>query len=157
MIILDLDNCIADDAWRIPRINWQKTGDARYHDYHMLCAFDAVGNKRLFAHENHVLILTGRPVMVRATTAEWLRRVGVNYLHLVMRNDGDQSPSAALKRKQVLWLRDFYGVELSDVRIAYDDREDICAMYRDLGLRAQCVSIHSVCAYTNPLTAERVP
>jgi hypothetical protein len=24
-IILDLDNTIADDAWRIPEINWQKT------------------------------------------------------------------------------------------------------------------------------------
>ena len=36
-IILDLDNCIADDQWRISRINWQhKDPMRRYHDYHSL-------------------------------------------------------------------------------------------------------------------------
>ena len=36
----DIDNCLADDGWRIPKINWQKHGDERYEDYHLLSGFD---------------------------------------------------------------------------------------------------------------------
>lgn len=157
MIILDIDNCIADDAWRIPRIRWRMEGDARYHEYHQLAPFDALGNRHLFASEPEVLVLTGRPVAYRLITEEWLRRVGVRVKHLLMRNNDDPRPSAAVKRGQALWLRDYYDIPLSAVRVAYDDREDICAAYRELGLRAECVAIHAVCAYTNPLTQESVP
>lgn len=47
--ILDLDNCISDDGWRIPRIDWGlPPGNARYAEYHKLCGFDKCVNRELF-------------------------------------------------------------------------------------------------------------
>lgn len=156
MIILDLDNCIAHDAWRIPRINWRLTGDARYHDYHLLAPWDSVGNHELFEGKR-CAILTGRPVMFRAATLHWLTRAGVDVAALLMRNPNDSRSSAMVKRAQVIHLLAHYDVSFEDIEAAYDDREDIVHMYREWGFKAEQRSLHSVCAYTNPLTRQVHP
>jgi hypothetical protein len=100
-IILDLDNCIANDAWRIPKINWQKENPLdRYHDYHSLSGFDELGNGDILTRHElaEIVIFTARPVLYRAVTEEWLRRNGVNYEYLVMRNNNDHCHSLELKR-----------------------------------------------------------
>ena len=152
MIILDLDGCIANDAWRIPRIAWQHADPSRrYHDYHSLAPWDESGNRELFAgRAGSIAILTARPVMFRAATVEWLARAGVRWEHLIMRNDGDHMPSAALKSKQLDWLLNHYGVELADIEKAYDDRPEVIEMYTQRGLRAERKWLHEVCAYTRP-------
>lgn len=151
-VILDLDNCIADDSWRIPRINWQKTNPMeRYHDYHSLSAWDRLSNARI-AHDPafSYIIFTARPVLYRAITEEWLQRWGVFYEHLIMRNNDDHTPSVDLKKKMLNWLHDHYGIQRSDIAHAYDDRPDVVGMYIYEGLQASVLSIHDVCAYTNP-------
>lgn len=150
VIILDIDNTIANDAWRIPHIRWAKTNpEERYHDYHALAPFDAPGNEHLFRNTEHAIALfTARPTTHAAATREWLRRVGVRYEHLLMRNVGDHRPSCVLKLVQLDWLVTLYDVH--DVVCAYDDRADVVAAYRDAGLRAERVAIHDVCAYTQP-------
>ena len=151
-VILDLDNCIADDSWRIPRINWQKANPMeRYHDYHSLSAWDRLSNARV-AHDPafSYIIFTARPVLYRAITEEWLQRWGVFYDHLIMRNNDDHRPSVELKSKMLNWLPEHYGIKLDQIEAAYDDREDVVDMYRINGVNGQLLSIHDVCAYTNP-------
>jgi len=149
--IIDLDNCIADDAWRIPRIQWQHSDpDRRYHDYHLLAAFDSCANHDLFEGNDNVVILTARPILFKAATEEWLRRNGVRYKHLIMRNNDDHSHSKDLKRAQLGWMRSHYGVPWSFIAAAYDDREDVVEMYRELGIPGHVRRIHDVCAYTPP-------
>lgn len=151
-IILDLDNCIADDAWRIPRINWQKADPMeRYHDYHSLSAWDRLSNSRV-AHDprTEFVIFTARPVLYRAITEEWLLRWGVVHKHLIMRNNNDHTPSVELKRKMLSWLPDHYHITFDQIIAAYDDRPDVVAMYRAEGINAVTMAIHEVCAYTNP-------
>lgn len=157
MIILDLDNCISDDGWRIPHIRWDARGQERYHDYHLLAPFDELGNAHLFANRApaSVAILTARPLSFRAATVEWLKRKRVPYTVLLMRPNADTRHGPAVKRDQLQWLFDYYEVTPESVECAYDDREDICAMYRAAGVRAVQISIHNTCAYTNP--AERTP
>lgn len=152
VIILDLDNTIADDAWRIRKINWQKTNpQERYHDYHLLSAFDEAGNTDLFRNcEHRIVVLTARPVAYHALTTEWLMRKGVAVEHLIMRNNGDHRHSRDLKRMQLQWLPQLYGIGLDEIQCAYDDREDVVQMYREHGVTAQVRSIHNVCAYTAP-------
>ena len=150
MIILDLDNTIANDEWRIPRINWQHTDPfRRYHDYHLLSAFDDVGNRDLFEGTSDIVIFTARPVHYRAMAVEWLRRNDIDIKHLLMRNDDDHCHSKELKMKQLGWLVE-YGICLTDIVCAYDDRPDVVQMYTDFGIPAEVRAIHSTCAYTQP-------
>ena len=148
LIILDIDNCIADDAWRIPRIDWKQTDpNKRYHDYHLLAPFDRDRNHTLFTAVQ-ALVLTSRPLAYRAATEEWLYRAGVTVKHLLMRNNSDSRSSVDVKRAQVLWLTSLYDIALSDIEAAYDDRPDIIAMYTQMGVpNAQVVAIHNVSAY----------
>lgn len=150
MIILDLDNCISNDAWRIPRISWNHQNPTRrYHDYHMLAAFDEPGNVELFKGRSDILIFTARPVMIRAMTEEWLKRVGVDYEVLIMRNDNDHLPSVDLKMKQLHYLP-VYGIDAGKIEHAFDDRPEVVEMYKRCGIPATVRAIHNVCAYTRP-------
>ena len=152
IIILDLDNTVADDAWRIPRINWQKSNpDERYHDYHLLAAFDDVGNRHLFEGVPHdIVVFTARPVAYAALTMEWLSRNGIVAKHVLMRNPGDYRHSRDLKMTQLRWLLDLYDVQKHEIVCAYDDRQDVVDAFRANGIAAECCPIHNQCAYTDP-------
>jgi hypothetical protein len=39
---------------------------------------------------------------------------------------------------------------LSNIEAAYDDRPDVVEMYKQHGINGQLMSVHDVCAYTNP-------
>lgn len=154
-IILDLDNCIADDAWRIPRIRWDlRDPMRRYHDYHSVAAWDRVGNEDLLtwvrAGDVRAIILTARPVLYRPGTEEWLLRNSIPHAHLIMRPDDDHRPSLELKRMQLAWVTELYGVPRAAILGAYDDRADVVAMYAAAGIPATVRAIHGVCAYTPP-------
>lgn len=152
-VIIDLDNCIADDAWRIPHIHWQKSNPMeRYHDYHSLSAYDQAGNSFLYDNaQGEVIVFTARPVLYAPITHEWLRRNGVNAKHVIMRNNNDHRSSLELKRHMLHWLPELYGVTWSEISAAYDDRPDIVEMYRKHGIWAHECRIHDACAYTPPV------
>lgn len=155
--IFDLDNCLADDEWRIGRIAWQHTDlDRRYHDYHSLAPFDAPGARGLRTVQwcrdagARIAVFTARPVLYRAATAEWLARVaGFEPDALLMRNAADRRHSVELKAAQLRDLHAHWGA--TQVIAAFDDRPDVVEMYRANGvLSAAVLAIHSTCAYTPP-------
>lgn len=161
-VIFDLDNCLANDAWRIPRIAWHVPNpDLRYQTYHALSPFDEAANTDLvhaWARQGcSILISTARPSWMRAATLEWMRRkVRLNPVALFMREHGDHRPSAVLKEEHLerglAWCLDRDGL-----LHAYDDRPDVIAMYRANNIHATQLSIHSVCAYTAPTTQRSTP
>ena len=149
--ILDLDNCISDDAWRIPRIDWQHADmNRRYFNYHSLAPFDLLGNGQLLSGNVHLGIFTARPVIFREATEEWLRRNHIRPQWLMMRNEDENMPSVQLKLLYLRRLEAHYGVSRSDIEIAFDDRPDVVAMYRDVGVRAEVAAIHETCSMTPP-------
>jgi len=153
-IILDLDNTIANDGWRIPKINWQKTDPTeRYHDYHSLSGFDELGNTDIFeTHKDEkIIIFTARPVLYAELTKEWLSRKNIPYEALVMRNNNDKRHSLELKKTMLSWLPTAYGVDLEQIVAAYDDRGDVVEMFKQQGIAAHRREIHNVCAYTKPI------
>lgn len=146
MIILDIDNCIADDAWRLPRIlPASKLDDrhARFHEYHLLSAWDAVGNREVFLGKP-AAVCTARPIAYRALTMEWLRRAGVEVRHLLMRNMDDYRTSKLLKAYQLECLLHHYGMKREEIVGAYDDRIEVVNMYLEAGLPARVVKIHDM-------------
>lgn len=153
--ILDLDNCISDDGWRIGRIDWQHSDpDRRYFNYHALAPFDLLGNGQLLATPARLVIFTARPVIFRAPTEEWLRRNRIEYVFLLMRNVGQNAPSATLKQQQLIQLEAHCSVAREEIECAYDDRADVVEMYRKYGLRAEVAAIHDACAMTRPTIRE---
>jgi hypothetical protein len=150
VIILDLDNCISDDGWRISRILPAGTPH-RHHAYHSLLAWDRyvpddIIERANRAHER-IAILTSRPQMYRPATEEWLRRNGVRYSALLMRDNVDNRHSIDVKYQQVQWLLsgEYGPASVSAISMAYDDRSEIVDMYREeFGLRVTQHSIHQI-------------
>lgn len=155
-IILDIDNCISNDAWRVPRIAWHhKDNFLRYKDYHMLAPFDSLHNQHLYESAERaghgIIIFTSRPVFYKAITEEWLRLAKVQWTHLIMRNDKDYRSAIEVKAEHVKWLSEYYDIHLNDIVIAYDDRPEIVAMYQAHGLTAEVVAIHTQVMYKEPM------
>jgi hypothetical protein len=77
-----------------------------------------------------VVLMTARPSNYRYQTEWWLMLNRVPYDRLVMREEGDYRPDPVVKRelfeKQV---RKYFQVEL-----AIDDRSEVLAVWRELGL-----------------------
>lgn len=144
VIILDIDNTIANDLHRVPLIDHANPCPIeRYHAYHAAGEHDEVGNHHLFRGVPHdIAIFTARPNMYRRMTAHWLLRAGVNFRWLMMRQDGDLTPSPELKRQQ---LRNFIqSIPITDIVAAYDDRHDVIAMFRAEGIQAHHIQINEV-------------
>lgn len=156
-VILDIDNTISDDGWRIRYIAWgHPSGDARYEEYHRRAGYDFAKHRHL-VREQHPdatpVFMTGRPNKFREYTARWLEK---NYLvpgrpyHLLMRNDGDARSAVLIKEEMLLAWLPHYGVELRSILGAYDDRKDIINMYRRHGVPAEVLAIHNKDAYEAP-------
>lgn len=164
VVVLDIDNCCANDAWRIPHIEWDKTGDERYKVYHALSHldendFDSLGKAMArisidpgFAR---IMFLTSRPVAFRELTLSWLRDHcpwAWNSSDLVMRNPGDHRHSQEVKAEQLHSLFAHYGV--TEVAAAFDDRQEVLDAYSATRLPVRALmrwAIHDVCAYSGPL------
>jgi len=149
--ILDLDNCISDDEWRIHFIDWEKKDpEERYRTYHYACNLDQFKNRNLVEGRGKcesIVIFTARPNSVRKQTAQWLRENGIKILSLHMRDEGDNSSSVEVKRKMLEDLKELMQDSEIEISCAYDDKEDIVEMYRSFGIDAHVVSIHSTSAY----------
>jgi hypothetical protein len=161
IIILDLDNCIANDAWRIPFINWgAKDPQERYHVYHALAHHDENNldwvHREMREHgvdEVDAYVLTARPVKYHRETKAWLddhMPASINVVGLLMRNDTDHRHSVEIKRQQMRHLQSHWDVDFDRVIFAADDRHDVVEMFRTYGVNGIVRAAHDVCAYTPP-------
>jgi len=156
IIILDLDNCIANDEWRLPLIAWHATDlIERYHDYHMASIRDALGNHDLLDHEHAIVVMTSRPARYRQLTRQWLRDHQIAPLLLFMKEERHGERSVEVKRNYVKEMFDLLSIGQSSVIMAYDDRPDVVEMYRALGLPATVRAIHDKEAWRDDPLAKR--
>ena len=159
VILLDIDNCISDDAWRIRFIKQDETDpDKKYDNYHLLAPFDRADNleelvRSFHDHQYRYFVLTARPEKFRVPTEIWLKRKGLFNFNLIMRKDDDHSSSVDLKRKMVDEVMGFFQMEESlqplemeffaqTVTLALDDRQEVVDMYKSLGFNAHQLKIH---------------
>ena len=135
--ILDLDGTISDDTWRRDRIPSQVDDSQGWDYYHEGSIDDKPMNIHLVGYKN--IVITSRPCKFRTITMEWLAKNGVEYTVLLMRNQGDIRPAWQVKQDALQYLRDIYDIHNKDIDVAYDDNEDVCAMYKRQGIN--CVKI----------------
>lgn len=144
IVILDLDNTISDDEWRRPFIDWtQPDQEIRYRAYHQQCLRDEAGNRVLFEHIAHdIVIFTSRPECCRQLTEAWLRRHHIPAQELFMRANGTTRSSVDIKREHLQSLLSLHRCTVQDITCAYDDHPPVVAMYHALGLHAACWAIN---------------
>jgi hypothetical protein len=138
-VVFDLDGVLSDAAGR------QHYLDRPFRDWEAF--FEACGDDELISEVARLLelldpalqvvLLTARPNRVQAQTLGWLRRYGLRWDLLIMRDFGDYDASRHFKRRSVEELRD-YGFEL---RLAFeDDRRNVDMFHSE---HIPCVYIHS--------------
>jgi len=171
VIILDLDNCIANDEWRIPFIDWNNQNrDERYHVYHALGGYDGApdldwlfaflaGHSLKLETEFRVFVLTARALRYRRATEWWLKEhLPWPVEGLLMRNTGDNRHSAPLKRSQLQTLLELHDVAPEDILFAADDRQEVLDAYRSVAdIPTMRYAIHDTDAYNDPRSAIRTP
>lgn len=149
-IIFDIDNCIADDRARIPLIDHAAPADRRWTAYHAGCNLDPAANLIVLAaaitlirhDDGRILFHTGRPEFVRGQTEWWLNKhvemQGLQW-ELRMRPPAREAEcTVALKRWQLGQARRAGRRPV----MAFDDREDIVAMYREENVAGIRLAIH---------------
>jgi len=159
--IFDLDNCIADDAWRASKIRFTEEDlFLKYHDYFSLSAFDELANTRPLEHSQWIVI-SARSELYRQITIEWIRRKtqqaqypGVIHMPLAiyLRQHDDHRPAVEIKRDIAKMILDTLTVPPI---IAYDDRPEIVEMYESLGIKACVLQINDPNIIYDPKSHER--
>ena len=144
MIIVDLDNCISDDKWRIPLIHHDAANDfLKYHAYHMAIPGDPLANVEILKGylNNQIIISTSRPITYKWLTLDWLDYHHIRYAQIYMRPKDDYtSTSVEIKRKALYLVRKQFPHHA--IEMAYDDRPDVIAMYQAEGIPATHKYVH---------------
>ena len=138
-VVFDIDGVLSDAAGR------QHYLERGRRDWDAL--FAACGDDPLIAEvgrllgllerELAIILLTGRPLSVQATTVAWLNRYGLRWDLLIMRDVSDYSAATQFKRRSVGELRDAG----FDLRLAFEDDRRNVAMFHNQGV--PCVYLHS--------------
>lgn len=179
-IIIDIDNCISDDKWRMQSVNHTVADlDERYYTYNIACGQDKPCYENiavlslLVEMGAHPVFITARPEMVRAETIAWLAQhlpFGFDSIgDLMMRPHGDKRPSPELKPALLQeWIDNNFADHSQKIPSVhfnkewilciFDDRLDVLQAYVLQGYRAQHMFVHkdvSVDECGNPI-ADRV-
>jgi hypothetical protein len=150
--ICDIDNCFADDAHRIPLIDWHLRGDERYDRYNAKMGLDLpvhVGIYTGFAAIATPLFLTGRPQKWESETRGWLGlALGASErsFMLMRPNNTKGLPPAELKKQMLEHLLrgpvDLPDFSIENIIVAFDDVPAVIAMYRSFGIPAIQLQAH---------------
>ncbi|MGH9127596.1 MAG: hypothetical protein ACRDY2_01195 [Acidimicrobiales bacterium] len=138
-VVVDIDGVVSDATHRQHLVTG---GRHHWEEFFEACGQDPLIEEtarliELMAPELLVVLLTGRPLSVRAATLDWLGRMQLRWDLLAMRDVGDYAASRSFKARSVGELR-AAGFEL---RLALDDDMRNCEMFRLEGV--PCVYLHS--------------
>lgn len=143
MIILDLDNCIADDLWRRHYIVGDEPDpDLKWHMYYVMSVYDNPPDLNFLPsiqRSGKIIIVTSRPERYRRHTSSWLDQHGLWAYDVYMREDYDYRPTTELKLMLARKAIEKHG---ACVR-AYDDRADVVSTYRKAGIPASIKIINT--------------
>jgi hypothetical protein len=162
-IIIDIDNCISDDKWRMAHVSHKiEDLDERYYTYNICCHNDQpcmenINTLALLVQMGaHPVFITARPEMVRAETVDWLHKhLPFSFdaiCDLMMRPVGDKRTSPELKPALLQgWIEcNFTDAENGKINhfnkdwilCIFDDRQDVLDAHAANGYRVQHMAVH---------------
>lgn len=146
-IVFDIDGTLADIRHRLKWVSGEvKDWDRFYQDVRQDGVIEPIAELFLLtciglghydiAYNMRVICITGRPERTRAATLKWFReKIGPEPDAIYMRKDHDFRPDVEIKREWVEKLRE----EGHNFILAFEDRDRVVKMYRDLGI--QCCQV----------------
>lgn len=138
-ICVDVDGTLADNSHRQ---GFLRNGKKNWKAYNEMMAEDGVHHDvvelvKMYHHAGYkVIIVTAREGSdkLKSVTLEWLK-VKANVLQyaekVMFRDDKDYRDDSVVKKEILDVLRS----EGYDVKVAIDDRDRVCAMWRENGIR----------------------
>ena len=127
IILVDFDNTLSDGR---RRGLWAPESSLEWHSE---SANDKPNDEVKTIVELHYcdyVIVTAKPIEFKHIVVDWLRRNMCKLpLAIYMRPKGSWDVSSELKKKFAMEIMKCY-----DVALGIDDREDVCAAYRTLGI-----------------------
>jgi hypothetical protein len=124
-VLVDVDGTLATRITDRSPYEWQRVGE----DAPVAAVITIV--QALHAAGHTIIVMSGRDEECRAQTESWLtHHLAVPYEHLLMRDLGDNRRDEIVKQELYeRHVRDRYAVQ-----IVLDDRDQVVAMWRSLGL-----------------------
>jgi hypothetical protein len=147
----DLDNCLTDEKWRTPLIDWHLDGNERYNRYDEQMYKDApanLGTWHLITQLSHPIFVTGRRERWRELTVSWIKRNlragGTQYLHkpAVFMRPNDNSMRPVELKRMILLEFILPSIPAGKIIAAFDDVPSIVQMYRDYDIPAMVLRCH---------------
>jgi len=135
VVLCDIDHTISDAAWRDTMLEGADRW-AGWDAYHLESSKDRpivsmVGLiNSLFRSRHYIAMFTSRPEKHRQLTNDWLVSNAVSVHEVLMRPDEAFHPAAELKMKL---SRERFSIE-DEVLMVIDDRDDVCAAFRAIGV-----------------------
>jgi predicted kinase len=129
--IFDVDGTLAKMDGRGP-FEWHRVGEDAVNEpvAEVAAALFDWGRVSELNDEERVIVVSGRDGSCREMTGQWLYDHGITYHELFMREAGDMRKDAVVKA-EIFW-RDI--APRFNVRGVFDDRDQVVAMWRRLGL-----------------------
>ena len=120
-VIFDIDNTILYHTNRSP-FNWSDlSGDK------LISGMDYLIDMFNF-YDYYIIIITGRPELVRPQTEKWLTENGIIYDSLIMKPEQFEKGFIFKQRELVRLLENY------DVKFAFDDDQKCANMYKENGI-----------------------
>lgn len=143
--IFDLDGCIFDDEWRLPKIKPVGHPD-RFYEYHCALVTDAVLPRGYETLRDHLMagdgiaFITARPDSVRQQTVDVICScfnvaLPTDQLCLFMRGDNEEGIGSVELKASMLDMLNRQMTMNHEIIAAYDDRPDVIGMYLNRGIR----------------------
>ncbi len=131
-VLVDIDHTISDAFWRDPMMgvsSWDEYHLAAEHDKPL---HDVVSLVRCLKSCYNLIGFTARPEKFRARTNLWCVKYQVPLDEMLMRPDESYKPAPEIKR--TLIEKRFGDRIHEEIAFVLEDREDVCAMFRGLGI-----------------------
>jgi len=137
IVIFDLDGTLANIQDRVKhctikegKLDWEKFYNPDFIEYDKPNPDIIELNRSLHKSGYEIHILSGRSDRTRGVTEKWLYDNGVEWHHLMMRDEENlYLKDSELKRN---WLQKFYKKEY--ILFIVDDRKQVVDMWREEGL-----------------------
>lgn len=138
-IVFDMDGVLSDAS---RRQHYLERPFADWESFFEACGDDELIDEvarllEVLDDDLRIVLLTARPIRVQPQTLGWLKRYGLRWDVLIMRDYGDYMASREFKRLTVDELR-AYGF---DLRLAFEDDARNVRMFHEEDI--PCVYIHS--------------
>jgi hypothetical protein len=138
--IVELDGVFANNKWRIPTINKDCQDPVKkWGVYNNLCDRDLFINREILddiiSLGEKLIINTTRSISTREKTIVWLSKHGIEFSHIMMRNEGDNRPPSMVKETNLLKLLRRGLASFKDISCCYDNDPKSQKMYQEFGFK----------------------